>query len=375
MASVLRSELALIAGVITAVIFFTVGSAWLADLTNLPLSGAMFVWLFMVMMWCAFGVVHHGEALAALLGEPYGTPVLTISVISIEVTIMAIVMFSGDPNPTLPRETMFAILMIVLNGMVGLALVIGAVRYGQQRYNLKGAIAFLAVITPLSVIALVLPEFVHSTADRSFTPLQAKVFAILTVLLYGAFLAIQTVRHRPFFVEPTQGAAPETEGSDGQLRDHEHSAIRSVPYHAIFLVLTLLPVVLLSKPLATLLDYGIEKAGAPTPLGGIFIAILILSPEGLAALQAAARNELQRCVNLCLGSAVATIGLTVPVVLTISVVTGNPLMLGIDNVEMVLLALTLFVGHMTFSGAPTNLLLGLVHLVLFSAYIVLVFNP
>jgi Ca2+:H+ antiporter len=370
----LRAELGLIAGVITVVIFFTVGKAWLDDIGDVPLLIAMFAWLFGVMIWCAFGVVRHADALAELLGEPYGTLILTISVISMEVAILATVMLGGTPNPTLPRETMFAILMIVLNGMVGTVLAIGGLRHVEQEYNLQGAMAFLAVITPLAVIALVVPTFTQSTATPTFTTRQAVIFGALTALLYGAFLAIQTTRHRKFFLQPKR-AAKETERAEpASPEPHAHGPIHSAPYHAVLLVATLLPVVLLSKPLAKLLDYGIEQAGLPIALGGVLIAVLILSPEWTAAGQAAARNHLQRAVNLSLGSALSTIGLTVPVVLAISVFTGTPLELGLNNVEIVLLAVTLFVCHMTFSGAPTNILLGFVHLVLFAAYLVLVFT-
>jgi len=184
---VATGELNLIAGVVTTAVFFTFGDRLLSDLDNLPWFAAMFLWLFGVMVWCAFGVVRHADALAELLGEPYGTLVLTLSVVIIEVTIMATVMLSGDANPTLPRDTMFAILMIVLNGIVGITLVIGALRHGQQYYNLQGAVAFLAVIVPLAVIALVLPEFTQSTTGPTFTPLQATVFGLLTALLYGSF--------------------------------------------------------------------------------------------------------------------------------------------------------------------------------------------
>ncbi len=373
-AGAVGAELGLIAGAVTTVIFQTVGTAWFVRFENPAWFALMFIWLFGVMIWCAFGVVRHADALAELLGEPYGTLILTISVISIEVAIMATVMLSGDPNPTLPRDTMFAILMIVLNGMVGLTLAIGAWRHVQQEYNLQGAIAFLAVISPLAIIALVVPAFTQSTADHSFTPQQAVVLGLLTALLYVAFLVIQTTRHRSFFTQP-QAAAKRGKRSPETLPHSHRAGARSAAFHAVLLVATLLPVVLLSKPLAKLLDYGIGRLDLPTAIGGILIAILILSPEIGAAIRAAARDQLQRAVNLSLGSALSTIGLTVPAVLAISVFTGTPLELGLEPVEMVLLAITLFVCQMTFSGAPTNILLASVHLVLFLTYLVLVFQP
>ena len=160
------AELGLIAGAITAALFLTVGKAWLSDLDDLAWNGLMFVWLFGAMIWCAFGVVRHAEALAELLGEPYGTLILTLSVISMEVAVLATVMLGGEPNPTLPRETMFAILMIVLNGMVGMTLAIGAIRHVQQEYNLQGAAAFLAVISALAIIALVVADLLPVDSKR-----------------------------------------------------------------------------------------------------------------------------------------------------------------------------------------------------------------
>ena len=197
----LRTERPLLAGAATTLVFFTVGASWTDDLTHLGLTAVLFVWLFAVMIWCAFGVVRHAEVLAEYLGEPYGTLILTIAAVSIEVTIMATVMLSGDPNPTLPRDTVFAVLMIVLNGMIGLSVIVGALNHRQQQYNLQGAVAFLAVITCLSVISLVVPTFTTSTVDHTMTTLQAIVFGLLTVLLYGGFLMIETVRHRAFFME------------------------------------------------------------------------------------------------------------------------------------------------------------------------------
>ena len=280
----LRDEIGLIAGVVTTAIFFTVGKPWLADLSNLPWLGFLFVWLFGVMIWCAFGVVRHADALAEILGEPYGTLILTLSVISIEVTILATVMLGNMPNPTLPRETMFAILMIVLNGMVGTVLAVGGLRYVEQQYSLQGALAYLAVITPLAFLALVVPTFTASTSGPTLDTQQAVVFGMLTALLYAAFLTIQTTRHRNFFEQPTTGRGKKNDVAEpASSAPHHHGPIYSAPYHGVLLLATLMPVVLLSKPLAALLDHGIEQLGLPNALGGVVIAMLILSPEWPAA--------------------------------------------------------------------------------------------
>jgi Ca2+:H+ antiporter len=361
----LRAEAPVIAGVATTAVFFTVGKDWADTFSQPAFTVGIFVWLFVTMMWCAFGVVRHAEVLAEYLGEPYGTLILTIAVISIEVTIMATVMLHGGPNPTLPRDTVFAVLMIVLNGMVGLSVVVGALKHRQQQYNLQGALAFLAVISCLGVIALVLPTYTTSTKGPTLSVLQATIFGALTAALYAGFLLIQTMRHRTFFVEVGEGGG----------HAHNLGPRHSLGFHALLLLLTLLPVVLLSKPLAHIIDYGIEVLHAPTALGGIIIAILVLSPEGLTSFQAARRNQLQRSVNLSLGSALSTIGLTIPSMLAISLFTGTPLELGLVPAGTVLLLLTLFIAQMTFSGAPTNILLGSVHLVLFITFVVLIFNP
>jgi Ca2+:H+ antiporter len=210
--------------------------------------------------------------------------------------------------------------------------------------------------------------------------LQSVVFGTLTALLYGGFLVIQTMRHSAFFTEAERAPGAGKRSAHAKAEHAEshgpgHGPTYSLPVHAILLVATLLPVVLLSKPLANVIDYGIEELRAPTAFGGILIAILVLSPEGLSSLQAARRNQLQRSVNLSLGSALSTIGLTIPTMIVISLMTGAPLELGLTPVDTILLVLTLFISQMTFSGAPTNILLGGVHLVLFAAFIVLIFNP
>ena len=247
-----------------------------------------------------------------------------------------------------------------------LVLLLGGVRHAEQDYNLRGARSFLAVIVPLSVVALVLPDVTTSSPGPTLSTFQAIFLAGITAVLYVVFLGIQTVRHRGFFVQPAA-----TDEDDA----HAGHASGSVTYHAIMLFLTLLPIVLLSKQLATLVDHGIDALAAPTALGGLLVAILVLTPEGLAAVRSALDNKLQRAVNICLGSALSTIGLTVPAIVVISLVTGHAVTLGLTQVNMVLLLLTLFVSALTFGGVRTNVLQGAVHLVLFFVYLVLIFQP
>lgn len=365
----LRQEASLVASGCTLAVFQFSGDEWLVELTDPMLAGVVFACLFGVMLWASFGVVRHADALADLLGEPYGTLILTLAVISIEIALIAAVMLTGEAAPTLARDTMFAILMIVLNGLVGAALLIGGLRHREQEYNLQGAQAFVAVLMPLAVFALVLPKFTVSTAEPTFSGPQALFFGVITLLLYGVFLAIQTVRHRGFFQQPRVGSLVE-HGIPGHARPTNSSG-----YHLVLLLLALLPIILMSKRLASVVDFGTVRLGVPAELGGVIIALLVLTPEGLAALASARANYLQRSVNLLLGSGLATIGLTVPAVLAIGLLIERPVTLGLDDTSTVLLVLTLVMSAMTFGGVRTNLLQGAVHLVLFFAYVLLIFSP
>ncbi len=367
--TLLREEMPFLVGAGSLAAFEFGGDGWLVGLANPSTAAVLFAWLFIAMLWAAFGVVRHAETLAELLGEPFGTLILTLAVIGIEVALISAVMLSGEAAPTLARDTMHAVLMIVLNGLVGGALLIGGIKHREQDYNLQGARAFLAVLLPLAVISLILPKFTISTDAPTFSPLQEAFFAGMSALLYAIFLGVQTGRHSGYF------QAPHSQSSGNDEDHHGRGTVRTLPYHAVLLVLTLLPIVLLSKRLAQLVDFGIVQAGAPIALGGVIIALMVLTPEGLAALRAARANHLQRSVNLLLGSALATIGLTVPAALVIGLVIGQPVILGLDDASAVLLFLTLVMSALTFGGVRTNVLQGAVHMVLFLAYLLLIFKP
>lgn len=346
--------------------FALFGKGWLADLSQPLVAAVLFAWLLGTIVWSAFGVVHEAEELAHRLGEPFGTLVLTLSIVVIEVALISAVMLSAKDAPTLGRDTMFAVLMIVLNGVVGLGLLVGGWRHNQQRYNLQGASAFLSVIIPLTTIALIIPNFTSSTSDGSLTTLQAVAFSAFTLALYGVFLLIQTGRHSDFFVDTDEGTVPkEVHRPEGG----------STARHTLLLLANVLPIVVLAKSLAAILDHGIAALGAPSALGGVLIAAIVFTPEGISALKAVARNELQRAINLCLGAATSTVGLTVPAVLTIGLLTNQTVQLGLKPTEMTLLAVTLILSAQTFSGLRTTVLEGAVHLVLFFVYLVLIFSP
>lgn len=350
----------------TVVAFLGFGPAVFAHAGAAWGLAAICVWLLGTIMWSAFGVVHEADVVAEILGEPYGTLVLTLTIVLIEVALISAVML-GAAEPTLGRDTMFAVLMIVLNGVVGLGLTFGGWRYGEQDYNPQGASAFLSIIVPLATIALVLPNYTRSTAGGTLSPGQTVAFALFTVLLYAVFLILQTGRHRDFFVLPDEASDHDT---------HAGAAARaSALPHAAMLVATVVPVVLLAKQLAKVLDVGIRALDAPPALGGVIIALIVFTPEGLASLRAVSLNKLQRTINLCLGAAASTIGLTVPAVLAIGLVTGQNIVLGLQPAETCLLVLTLVLSILTFSSPRTTALSGSIHLMVFLVYLTLVFVP
>lgn len=354
-----------------SVAIFFLGNV-LAHIETPLIAAAIFLWLLIVIMWAAFGVVHEAEVLAHRLGEPYGTLILTLAIVIIEVALISAVMLSAKGAPTLGRDTMFAVLMIVLNGVVGVGLLLGGMKHFTQRYNLKGAASYLAIIIPLTVIPLILPNFTTSTHDGTLTPFQAASFSIFTIMLYGVFVALQTGRHAEFYREPPSDD-PSVLTTDAEVEE----AIPGGPIrtHIILLLLNILPIVFLAKSLAKVLDFGIARLGAPTALGGVLIAMVVFTPECITALRAITANQLQRAINLCLGAAASTLGLTVPAILAIGLLTGQNVVLGLSPANMVLLTMTLLLSTLTFTGTRTTMLEGAVHLGVFFIFLVLIFGP
>lgn len=363
---------------IVAIVFKVFGDGLFGDLNDMVTLGVIFTFLFFMIMLTAFAVVRHADELAEMLGEPLGTLILTLSVIIIEVSIIGAVMITGTDSPTMARDTMYSVIMIVMNGMVGFALLFGGLKHKEQVYNLQGTNTFLAIILPLSVIGLILPTYTHATEAATFSWGQSIVVGVSTLGLYIVFLAVQTVKHRGYFDHPVADRAPEIGALSPEELEHldqvEHGGSKGLMYHGVLLLAYLVPVVLLAKSIAIPVEHGIATLGLPVALGGFVIAALVLSPEALGAMEAAMKNQLQRAINIFLGSVAATIGLTVPAVLAISVITGEPLLLGLDTEQGLLLALTLAVSMITYNSGKTNILLGAVHLVLFATYLMLIFD-
>jgi Ca2+:H+ antiporter len=356
---------ALAAGWLTVVVFLLAKDSLLSksNLDSVPISSLLLIWLLGVILWCAFSVIVAADHLAEMLGEPFGTLILTFSIVAIEVMLISTVMLGGGA-PTIGRDTMFAVMMIVLNGVIGLSLVIGGLKHHTQDYSLPGASAYLSVIIPLVTIALILPSVTHSTEEATLSTTQAILFAAATIALYVIFILIQTGRHRDLFVH-------------GPIEEHDvpEATRKTIGKWVALLVAGALPIVLLSKSLDKVVDAEIKAVGAPGALTGVLIAMIVFTPEGISALKAASRNQLQRTVNLCLGACLSTLGLTLPAVLTIGLITGETVILGLDPTGIVLVVLTLLLSIVTFSGPRTTVLEGAVHLLVFFVYIVLVFSP
>jgi Ca2+:H+ antiporter len=374
----LRKEWPLVLSIITTALFIAFGERWLADLSNTLWFSLMLGWPFVVIFLSAFAMVRHAESLAAILGEPLGTLVLTVAVTGLEAAMIAAVMYTASGDSAVARDTMFAVVMIVLNGLVGLCLILGGLRYGEQTYNLYGASSFLAVITPIAVLGLVLPAFTATITPLTTSPLHATFLIVMSMSMYGVFLAMQTRSHRDYFIAPRSiensaaNSAAGTETADDNL--HAGMEIRSIPYHTVLLLSYLLPVVILAKQLAIPINHGIHTLGAPAALGGLIVAVLVLSPESLAAVRAARANALQRSINIALGSVLASISLTIPAVLVIGFFTHKTIVLGLDTIDIILLALSLVVSIITFSRERVNAVLGAVHMLIFFAYLMLLFD-
>lgn len=314
-----------------------------------------------------FAALHHAEAIAHRLGEPYGTLVLTFAVTSIEVSVIVAVMLHGADNPGVARESVFSTCMIILAGVIGICLTLGGIRHKRQDLKRQGTNAYLAMLTALAVLTLVLPSFTLSAETGAFYGAQLAFVGTLAVLLYGSFVYAQAGMHREDFVEDLIGP---------RYRK-EIAAQGGIAGNIVFLLVGLAGVVLMAEDIAAGIEDALHGLDATQTdaIVGAFIATLVLMPESLAAIRAALNNELQRSLNIALGSACATIGLTIPTVIAASLITGKELDLGLDPGDMVLLLLAIGVSTLSFGTGKTTYVNGLVHLVIFCAYAFLIFFP
>ena len=307
-----------------------------------------------------FAAVYHAEVVAHRVGEPFVTLVLAVAVTVIEVALIVSVMVGSSADKSgLARDTVFAAVMLICNGLVGLCLLVGGVRHYEQGFQALGASAALAVLAALVTLTLVLENFTTSAPGPLYTPPQLIFAGVVSLILYGAFVFVQTVRHRGYF-----------------LTDFEEDEVPGSPpsgsvalFSFALLLISLVAVVALAKALTPTVETTIDRFGAPKAVVGVIIATLVLLPESLAALRAARLNHLQTSMNLALGSALASIGLTIPTVAFVSIAMTQPLALGLGPREEVLLGVTLFVSVLTLGTGRTTVLQGVVHLVILATFL------
>ena len=327
-------------------------------------------WLFaavllVILFGTVFAAVHHAEMIAERIGEPFGTLLLTLAVTIMEVALIATIMLGEKEQPALARDTVFAVVMIVCNGLVGICIFIGGLRYREQDFQVAGANLYLSVLFVMATITLIMPNYTLTAPGPVYSTAQLAFVSVATILLYGVFLYTQTIRHRDYFV----GGGSETSHGAEPMSD------KMLALSVGLLLLSLLAVVLLAKKFSLVVDVVIAKIGAPPAFAGVLVALLILLPEGVAAISAARKNDLQKSINLALGSSLATIGLTIPAVATAAYMLDKQLVLGLNPQEMVLLLLTFMVSMLTFGTGRTNILFGLVHVVVFAVFVFMVFVP
>lgn len=315
--------------------------------------------------------VHHAEVIAHRVGEPFGTLILALAVTVIEVGLILTLM-QAEPSKaqTLARDTVFAAVMVILNLLMGLCLLSGAIRHHEQRFQRTGIGAALATLTVLTVVTLVLPNFTSSVPGPFYSATQLGFVAVVSLILYATFALVQTVRHRDYFLP--DGDAD----GDGELDAHAAPpSVQRTTISGALLLASLVAVVLLAKNLSPVMGSLLADWGAPPAVLGVLIAALILAPEGLAAVRAAKSDRLQTSLNLALGSALATIGLTIPAVAILSIMTDMPISLGLDAKSTVLLFLSLIVSVQTLANGRTTVLQGVIHLMLFAIYLFTTFVP
>ena len=348
-----------------AVLFFAGATALHIAFTPTA-AGLVFAALLLVILFgTVFAAVHHAELIAERIGEPYGTLLLTLAVTIIEVALIATIMLGDKPVPTLARDTVFAVVMIVCNGLVGICILAGGLRYREQDVQVTGSNLYLSVLIVMATITLIMPNYTLTTPGPFYSVAQLDFVSVVTVLLYGVFLYTQTILHRDYFVSAVTGNAA----------DATPVSNRMMTLSTLLLLVSLLAVVLLAKKFSDVVDFATQRIGAPPAFAGVLVALLILLPESVAAVTAARRNDLQKSINLALGSSLATIGLTIPAVAMAAYVLDKELVLGLNQQDTVLLVLTFFLSMVTFGTGRTNILFGLVHIVVFAVFVFLVFVP
>jgi Ca2+:H+ antiporter len=348
-----------------------IASVMLAIAWGRELTDVLVVLVTVLLAGAVLAAVHHAEVVAHRVGEPYGSLVLAVAVTVIEVALIVALMISGDgKTETLARDTVFAAVMITCNGIVGLSILVGAFHRSVVSFNAEGAGAALATVTTLATLGMVVPNFTTSTAGPAFSPGQLAFAAVTALALYGLFVALQAGRHRDYFLPVA--ASGEVEWQDAHA---EPPSAQTALLSSFLLLVALVAVVGNAKLVSPTIERTVTAAELPLSVVGVLIAVLVLAPETLAAVRAARRHRLQISLNLAFGSAMASIGLTIPAISIASIWLPVPLHLGLSPTHIVLLALTCIVAVLTVVPGRATLLQAGVHLALLGAYLFLSFIP
>jgi Ca2+:H+ antiporter len=357
-------------------IFYFFGDSFFNENSSTTAAVFFFIALLGTIITASFGVVKEADELAIKLGEPYGTLILTFSILSIEVILIAAVMLGPGEFPTIGKDSIFSVMMIIMNLVVGLCILLGSLKHGEQEYNAQGTLSYISMIVLLGGMSLILPNTIIGMGNGAFSTAQAIFLSALVVVIYGAFLIFQMSSYRHLYLQPQKGAmeihffSTKESRKETAPRNNQEILIRSA-----VLIAMILPIVLLSHNMAAVVDYGIKAAELPPVLGGVLIAIIVFTPESITAVKAALNNETQRAINLCHGAFVCTVGLTVPAVLIIGLITGKTVIFGISPTETILFLITVGLSALTFLGKRTTPVSGIMHIALFALFIMLIFNP
>lgn len=344
---------------ILAGLFYLAGGLRETPITNVIGAALLFA--------SVLAAVHHAEVVAHKVGEPYGTIILAICITVLEVGLIVTFMLSGGEGAlTYARDTVFAAVMIILNGILGICILVGGVKYKEQFFMRSSATTYLVSLVSIVVLTLILPNYTSSVRGPFYTEAQLVFVSVACLVIYGAFLMVQTVRHRNFFV---------VEEENKTVHEADPPSLATTILSLVLLIVCLAVVIFMAKGLSPAIEDFVQSIGAPHALVGVIIAMVVLLPEGLAAIRAARNNQIQSSINLGLGSALASLGLTIPVVSVVCIIYDIPFVLGLDLKSIILLALSICVVMLSLSRGKTNMLYGIVLLVILASYIFTVIVP
>lgn len=370
--SILSEERKLIAGLILLTVVYAIETTpYVGPVGHFgALTDGVFVVLLAVIIYAATGVVHHAEALAEIFGEPYGTLILTMTAVIVEVIMLATIMLNGPTTePTMARDTMYSTVMILLSGLMGLALFVGGLRFVEQEFNYKSSSSFMTTLIVLVVLGFYVPMVVPESSDAVY-----KTFLIVnSIVLYGYFLRTQTGK-LSFYFSFGDTSDAKRESMEGDMPAEEKGrSNRGVAYHVVFLVFTVAVIAILVEFLSVAIDDSITDHALPRPIAALIAAVIIITPEGMTAVRAALNDQMQRAVNIAMGSALSTVALTIPAMLIVATLTGLEIQLALTPIQAILLSGTILVAVFNASSGETNELKGVIHFSLFAAFILSLF--